>query len=487
MTTMAPRDATMFWLSRRSANDVFLLYCFAETATTTAELRAFLGARSAGIPELRIRVREIPGNLDYPRWEPAEFTSQQFVHHRPAGLRWPALLDRVGDLLGTAVDATESAWRVHVFRQVLDAPAATGPVLVAVLQVSHALADGTRAAALARQLFTASEVIPRGPGAVVDNSTNPPVGPVQTSAQPVDDRRRICARSVGTAGVRVLGALSFPQRVVRTAWRGRAAYLAQRELAERTARGEVPAATTGFAPSALNPAERVGVFDHRVRMLVVDAARMRVPGRTVTVVALTAISQALSRYLGERGARPDRLGTALPMALPGASTAHNHYRGLSIDLHIDEPDLARRAALIADDLASRRERALNPLLDSQNRVGDMVPAALAARDVARAELDSVPDALDGNTVVSSVYRGAADLAFAAAPVLFTGGFPALGTVMHLTHGVHGIGETIALSVHFDLAVMPDADRYLELLAEALAAVVAAHRPVTGRADPAASS
>ncbi|MFI5500546.1 wax ester/triacylglycerol synthase domain-containing protein [Nocardia asteroides] len=476
MTTMAPRDATMFWLSRRCANDVFLLYCFAETVTTTAELRAFLSTRSARIPDLRIRAGEISGNLDYPRWEPAEFTSQQFVHHRPAGLRWPALLDRVGDLLGTGVDATESAWRVHVFRGVLDAPASAGPVLVAVLQVSHALADGTRAAAIARQLFTASEVIPRGPGAVVDNSTNPPVGPVETPVQPVDYRGRICARVAGTAGARVLGALSFPQRLVRTAWRGRAAYSAQRELAERTVTGEVPAATPGFAPSALNPAERVGVFDHRVRMLVVDATRVRVPERTVTVVALTAISDALSRYLSEHGARPDRLGTALPMALPGASTAHNHYRGLSIDLHIDEPDLVRRAALIADDLASRRERALNPLHDIQNRVGDMVPAALAARDVARAELDSVPATLDGNTVVSSVYRGEADLAFAGAPVLFTGGFPALGTVMHLTHGVHGIGETIAVSVHSDVAVMPDPDRYLALLAEALAAVVAAHRP-----------
>lgn len=475
---MAARDATMFWLSRRGVNDVFLLYCFAETGTATDELRAFIAARSARIPDLRIRIREIPGNLDYPRWEPAEFTSQQFVTHRPAGLRWPALLDRVGELLGAGVDGTESPWRIHVFRAVQDAPASAGPVLVVVLQVSHALADGTRAAAIARSLFAPTlkgEVIPSFPGAPVDNSEYRPVAPVKTLAQPVDYWGQICAWTMGAAGARVTGVLRFPRQLVTTARRGRAAHLAQRELADRTAAGQVPAPTAGFAPNALNPSAPVGVFDHRVRMLVVDAARIRVLGRTVTVVALTAISRALTVYLAEHGDRPDRLGTALPMALPAPGAAHNNYRGLSIDLHIDEPDLTIRAGLIADDLATRRERALNPLLAVQDRVGATVPAVFTARDVARADLDSVPPALDGNTVVSSVYRGAADLAFAGAPVLFTGGFPALGAVMHLTHGVHGIGETIALSVHSDARVLPDPDRYLALLAESLDAVVAAHR------------
>ncbi|MET9216767.1 MULTISPECIES: wax ester/triacylglycerol synthase domain-containing protein [unclassified Nocardia] len=478
MTTMAARDATMFWLSRRGANDVFLLYCFAENDSSADELRAFIADRSARIPDLRIRIREIPGNLDYPRWEPAEFTSQQFVYHRPDGLRWPALLDRVGELLGTGVDGTESPWRIHVFRAVLDAPAASGPLLVVVLQVSHALADGTGAAALARALFAPSpvrEVIPSSPGVPVDNSEYPPVEPVKTPPRPVDYWGQLCAWTTRAAGPRVTGVLRFPRQLVTTARRGRAAQLAQRELVDRTAAGAVPAPTTGFAPNPLNPSAPVGVFDHRVRLLVVDAARIRVPGRTVTVVALTAVSHALAAYLAERGEHPDRLGTALPMALPGPGAARNHYRGLSIDLHIDEPDLVVRAGLIADDLATRRERALNPLLAVQDRVGATVPAVFAARDVARADLDSVPAALDGNTVVSSVYRGDADLTFAGAPVLFTGGFPALGAVMHLTHGVHGIGETIALSVHSDVRVLSDPDRYLALLAESLDAVVEAHR------------
>ncbi|MFI6219048.1 WS/DGAT domain-containing protein [Nocardia salmonicida] len=476
MTTMAARDATMYWLSRRTVNDVFLLYSFAETDTATDELCDFVAARAARIPDLRIRLEQIPGDLGYPRWVPAEFTSQQFIHHRPDGLSWQALLAGLGELLGTGVVATEYPWRIHVFRAVHGAPRSAEPVVVVVLQLSHALADGTRAAVIARALFGTvvdDAVVHSTPGAPVDNSAYHPVGPAQTSTLPVDSCGQPCGWIARRVDPRVIGVLRFPGQLAATVWRGRAAYLAQRELADRTAAGEVPAAAAGFAPSALNPASPVA--DHTVRMLVVDVDDLRIPGKTVTVVALTAISSALVDYLAERGERPERLGTALPMALPAPSKARNNYRGLSIDLHIGEPDLCLRANLIADDLATRRERALDPLLSVQDRVGEVVPAVLAVRDVERADLDDVPAMLDGNTVVSSVYRGQDDLAFAGGPVLFTGGFPALGSVMHLTHGVHGIGETITLSVHSDPGVIPDPDRYLRLLAESLDRVVAAHR------------
>ncbi|MFE3318664.1 WS/DGAT domain-containing protein [Nocardia sp. NPDC059195] len=476
MTTMAARDATMYWLSRRTTNDVFLLYSFAETDTATDELRSFVAARAARIPDLRIRLQDIPGDLGYPRWVSAEFTSQQFVYHQPDGLSWHALLADLGELLGTGVVATEHPWRIHVFRAVHDALRSTEPVVVVLLQLSHALADGTRAAAIARALFgtaRADAVVHSTPDAPVDNSAYHPVGPAKTPTHPGDSCGQPCGWIPRQVDPRVLGVLRFPGQLAATVWRGRAAYLAQRELADRTAAGEVPAAATGFAPSALNPA--AAVADRTARMLVVDVGDLRIPGKTVTVVALTAISYALADYLTERGARPERLGTALPMALPMPSAARNNYRGLSIDLHINEPDLRIRANLIADELAVRRERALNPLHSAQDRVGEVVPAVLAARDVERADLDNVPATLDGNTVVSSVYRGPGDLAFAGAPVLFTGGFPALGNVMHLTHGVHGIGETVTLSVHSDPRVVPDPDRYLQLLAEALDTVVAAHR------------
>jgi hypothetical protein len=73
----------------------------------------------------------------------------------------------------------------------------------------------------------------------------------------------------------------------------------------------------------------------------------------------------------------------------------------------------------------------------------------------------------GNTVVSSVNRGAADLSFGDARVALTAGYPALSPMMGLTHGVHGIGDTVAISVHAAESAIGDIDAYLELLDAAL--------------------
>jgi len=72
----------------------------------------------------------------------------------------------------------------------------------------------------------------------------------------------------------------------------------------------------------------------------------------------------------------------------------------------------------------------------------------------------------GHTVVSSVDRGPADLFFGGYPVLLTAGYPALSPMMGLTHGVHGIGGTVALSVHADSTVV-DLDDYIARLSDAL--------------------
>jgi len=80
----------------------------------------------------------------------------------------------------------------------------------------------------------------------------------------------------------------------------------------------------------------------------------------------------------------------------------------------------------------------------------------------------------GNTVVSSVNRGPADLTFGGRPVVMTAGYPALSPMMGLTHGVHGIGDTIAISVHTAESALADIGEYVDRLSAALARTV---RPV----------
>ena len=57
----------------------------------------------------------------------------------------------------------------------------------------------------------------------------------------------------------------------------------------------------------------------------------------------------------------------------------------------------------------------------------------------------------------------ADLSFGGAPVLLTAGYPALSPAMGLTHGVHGIGDTVAIGVHAAESAIGDIDDYVALL------------------------
>jgi hypothetical protein len=198
-----------------------------------------------------------------------------------------------------------------------------------------------------------------------------------------------------------------------------------------------------------------------VRTLVRD--RSRLPGPTVTVGVLAAVSTALSEFLG---GSLDSLGAEVPMAKPGVRQAHNHFGNVVVGLY---PNLGRadRVRRIATDLANARGRFEHPAMRAADRAFAAVPAALLRWGVAKFDADARPTQVAGNTVVSSVNRGDADLRFGDAPVLLTAGYPALSPAMGLTHGVHGIGDTFAISVHAAESAVGDVDAYVELLDDAL--------------------
>ncbi|WP_306364282.1 WS/DGAT domain-containing protein [Nocardia sp. CC227C] len=514
MNSLAPWDATMYWLSARTRNDLFLLYCFADTGVPTAELRAAIAERTARIPDLLVRVLDVPANLAYPRWVSCEFADGQIVEYALEESDWSELLNALGKLVDTSLDPTDRPWRLHLFRHVTAAPTASGPALVAVLQLSHALADGRRAADLARALFTERDgtapiPLPRNGNSVGAQRGNDAVRPEGSErlSKRSDDRRHGGAAGptpCGTTDQRGSGspterrAAVFPDRVrrwfaaavalpgiplgmARTVFRGYTAYRAQRELAELTARGRLPPPASGYPPNLLHG--NGAIPGHAVRMLVFDTADLRTPGHTVTVVALTAVSLAVQRYLRARGEPADALGAQVPMAVSGDSgDQRNSYRDLSVDLAADEPDPHRRADRIAATMATRRTRATHPLHAAQDAVTAALPAPVLHRDVTTYPMDVLPDRISGHTVVSSVHRGPADLTLGSGPVHFTAGFPALGSVMHLTHGIHGLGDTVTFSIHADPAVIPDLDTYAQLLTTAVADVVTALRCAPGKAE-----
>ncbi|KIM15565.1 hypothetical protein QV65_22020 [Rhodococcus erythropolis] len=67
---MTPTDAQTFWISEKIPNDQLLLYCFDGQSQSIDELRRSVVERASLIPDLNVRIRELPWHLDYPLWDP---------------------------------------------------------------------------------------------------------------------------------------------------------------------------------------------------------------------------------------------------------------------------------------------------------------------------------------------------------------------------------------------------------------------------------
>jgi hypothetical protein len=194
--------------------------------------------------------------------------------------------------------------------------------------------------------------------------------------------------------------------------------------------------------------------------------RNRLSGPTVTVGVLCAVSTALSAHLRDLGDDPSTLGAEVPMAKTTAREAHNSFGNVGVSLF---PELAsdERAKRIVADLAARRLRAQHPAMRAADRAFAAEPAPILRWGVAQFDPTLRSPTVTGNTVVSSVNRGAADLRFGDAPVVIAAGYPALSPMMGLAHGVHGIGDTIAVSVHAAESAIGDVDQYVTRLDDAL--------------------
>lgn len=406
---MTPVDAQFYWMSGKLPNDQFLLYVF-DGDVDAAEM-ASVRRRAQQCPDLRIRIQE-GVYWKYPKWVAVEGDTSAVEHHR-LDASWSDCLAEVVGLAESQVDCRVLPWRMHVFTGVDGVPRCRGAATVVVFQIAHALADGTRAAAVVAWLFGRAGAPPE-----------PPV-PVR---------------------------VRFPTGLI-------GAVRAQRDLAEDTAQGRVPAPGSARTPVVTN---HLPPGPRSIRTLVLR--RDGLSGPSVTVAALAAVGAAMRAHFD----LPDaHLGAEVPMAKPGKPHARNHFRNVSVGLFADRPWSTRCEAITAE-LAQRRQRSEHPALQADDVGFAATPAALLRWGIGHFDPNARSATVSGNTVVSSVNRGAADLRFGSAPVVMTAGYPALSPMMGLVHGVHGIGDTVAVSVHAAQAVVCDIDAYVELLRDAFA-------------------
>jgi hypothetical protein len=402
-TRMTAVDAQFYWLSAKVPSDDLMLYAFDGEPTDFERAVDEVRNRAQACPALTVRVDDGSPST-YPSWVPTALGPERITSHQLDDDSWHGCLDAVARLADDQLDIRRAPWRLHLYAPVHDLPGGTGPGTVAVMQVAHALADGVRSSALAAWLFG--------------------------RRTPVPD---VMAESSGF----------LP-------WRGVVAARAHRELVRDTHAGLLrPSA--GLRPALSTNARPAGT--RSLRTLVRHRSQLR--GPTVTVAVLAAVSGALSGLLGDGAAS---LVAEVPMAKPGVPQAHNHFANVTVGLY---PELDRQDRLerIAADLADARRRSQHPAVRAADRAFAAVPAPLLRWGVSHFDPDVRPSQVSGNTVVSSVFRGPGDLRFGAAPVLLTAGYPPLSPVMGLVHGVHGIGDTVAISVHAAESAVGDIDDY----------------------------
>jgi hypothetical protein len=409
-------DAQMHWMSAKIPNDQFLLYGFAGVASDLEQVLEQIRLRAQNCAELRLRIEERNG-ATYPAWVTGDVEHDQVVVHDLTDNSWAGCLAAVAGLADHQLDACAMTWRLHVFTPV-DALPGTGVGTVVVLQATHALADGIRWSALTAWLF----------GRAGDVPPVPPPPPFRHAALP---------------------------------WRSVRAARAHRQLVRDSEAGLVP-------PQAVSrPALHSNVRPDGVRSIrTVIRNRAQLPRPTVTVGVLGAVSTALAGHLREFGDDPSTLGAEVPMAKAGVRKAHNHFGNVGVGLY-PELDFDARTERIAGDLAQRRRRAAHPAMLASSRAFAAVPAPLLRLGVKQFDPTLRSPTVTGNTVVSSVNRGPADLRFGELPVVLTAGYPGLSPMMGVTHGVHGIGDTIAISVHAAESAIGDVDAYVERLQHAL--------------------
>ena len=416
MRRLAAVDAQTWWMSAKLPSDQFLLYGFAGLPADLGRALTEVRNRAEACPELALRVRD-ESRLTYSAWVPRRVGDDQFVVHNLDAPSWNDCLDAVAGLADHQLDAMSATWRLHVFPSVRGIPGADTAGTVAVLQVAHVLGDGIRSSALAAWLFGRPEPVQAVPAQPFVGATLP--------------------------------------------WRAAQAARTHRQLVADEKSGAVPPQ----APS--RPARRSNSRPAGARWVrTIVRPRARIPGPTVTVAVLAAVSVALGDHLREVGEDAVDLCAEVPMAKAGVRHAHNHFGNVGIGLY-PELDHADRVARIAQDLAQRRTRARHPAMTAASRAFAATPAPLLRWGVAQFDPTLRSPVVTGNTVVSSVNRGAADLRFGAAPVVMTAGYPALSPMMGLTHGVHGIGDTLAISVHAAESAVGDIDSYVERLEQAL--------------------
>ncbi|MFD9186923.1 wax ester/triacylglycerol synthase family O-acyltransferase [Streptomyces phaeochromogenes] len=442
---LAPLDLA-FWNIESAEHPMHLgaLGIFAANSPAAAAHAAdLLAARAAGVPGLRMRIRDIwqPFDLRQPlafafggaTREPAT-DFEPFDHirlHAPVADFHAA----AGAIMQRPLERGKPPWEAHVV------PGVDGTSFAVLFKFHHALADGLRALTLAAALMDPMDM------------PTPRPRPKEASRGLLPDVRKLPGLVRGTLSD-VGRALDIGASVARATW--------------------------GVRSSAALVSEPTGT--RRVAGVNVDLDEIhkirKSAGGTVNDVLIAIVAGALRRWLDERGDGSDGVAprALIPVSRRRPRTAHpqgNRLSGYLIRLPVDDPDPLGRLATVRTAMNRNKDAGPNRGAGAVALLADHVPA-LGHRL--------------GGPVVGQAARLLFDILVTSVPLPSLGmklGGCRLTEVYPLAPLARGQSLAVAVStfrgrVHYglvaDAEAVPDLDRFAKSLTAEMEELLAACTP-----------
>ncbi|MFD6287883.1 wax ester/triacylglycerol synthase family O-acyltransferase [Streptomyces sp. NPDC060205] len=444
---LAPLDLA-FWNieSREHPMHLGALGIFAATSPAAGRHAAdLLAARAAGVPGLRMRIRDI--------WQPLDLRQASgFDLRRPLAFGGAAReaapdfepLDHVrlhapaadfhavaGALMQRPLERGRPPWEAHVV------PGADGTSFAVLFKFHHALADGLRALALAAAVLDPMDMPAPRP-----RPAEPARGPLAGLVPDVTKLPGLVRGALSDVG----RALDIGASVARATW----------DVRSCAALVSKPTGTRRVAGVAVELDEI-----HTIRKSV---------GGTVNDVLIAVVAGALRRWLDERGDSSEGVSprALIPVSRRRPRTAHpqgNRLSGYLIRLPVDHPDPLARLATVRTAMNHNKDAGPNRGAGAVALLADHVPA--------------IGHRL-GMPVVGQAARLLFDILVTSVPLpslgMTLGGCP-LTEVYPLAPLARGQSLAVAVStfrgrVHYGLVADAQAVPDLDLLAKSLTVEVA---------------
>ncbi|MFC9515354.1 wax ester/triacylglycerol synthase domain-containing protein [Nocardiaceae bacterium NPDC056970] len=396
------------------------------------------------------RIRRVPLGLDHPHWIPdPDFDLS--AHVRVTAIDepgWGPLEAPFSELLCTRMDLTRPPWELHFFTGVSGIVDQPGRLTAVALKAHHSIGDGLGVLQMVEKLFS-------------DQTATP------IAARPARLlRARLLAQSL--LGI-PLQLIQFAKDVPGNRAAARAVGEAERS-GEWPARAAQPGIRFNGKVSGSGAMVPITLSTESLRRI-----REAVPGATVNDALLAVVGNALARYLAEKGEQHrGSLVAMVPRSVRKVERweSANQLAIMNVDTHTDIEEPLERVARVAESSKSEKARTSHTAVRRAAIAMETAPAPLMRLFMytGSSAANHDPERLRyRHTMISNVAFGVESLTLNGAPaVAVFGGQPPVDGDGLRHFLAAAAGGDVTLTVMADRAMMPDTDRYIDLIRASLA-------------------